>query len=129
MEEFVNDKVYDENEKNDEEKEENETTDSERTKIDQGKGVNDERGGDYVALFEETEFSSRTSSEYLNEKYYSVGEFYFSTCSGDRFYDIFDKEEEIITEGSIFWVNTNKTIWEGKVIKNLLVIFQRMPNI
>ena len=40
-----------------------------------------------------------------------------STCSGDRFYDIFDKEEEIITECSIFWVNTNKTILEGRVIK------------
>ena len=28
-----------------------------------------------------------------------VGEFDASTCSGDRFCDIFDKEEEIITEG------------------------------
>ena len=33
------------------------------------------------------------------------------------FYDIFENEEEIITEGSIFWVNTNRTIWEGRVIK------------
>ena len=32
-------------------------------------------------------------------------------------YDIFDKEEEIITEGSMVWVNTNKNIWEGGVIK------------
>ena len=39
------------------------------------------------------------------------------TCSGDRFYGFFDKVEEIITEGSIFWVKTNKTIWEGRVIK------------
>ena len=45
MEEYVNYKVYDKNEKNDEEKEENEATDSGRTKIDEGKGVNDERGG------------------------------------------------------------------------------------
>ena len=34
MEECVNDKFYDKNEKNDEEKEENETTDSERTTFD-----------------------------------------------------------------------------------------------
>ena len=40
-----------------------------------------------------------------------------SIFSGDRYYDIFDKEEEIITEGSIVWVNTNRTIWEGRVIK------------
>ena len=40
-----------------------------------------------------------------------------STCSGDTYYDIFDKEEEIITEDSFFWVNTNKTIWEGRIIK------------
>ena len=28
----------------------------------------------------------------------------------------FDKEEEIIKEGPIFWVNNNKNIWEGRVI-------------
>ena len=38
-------------------------------------------------------------------------EFYASNCSGDIFFDIFHKEEKNITEGSIFWVNTNKTIW------------------
>ena len=46
-----------------------------------------------------------------------LDEFYASNYSGDSFYDIFYKEEESITEGSIIWVNTNKTIWEGKVIK------------
>ena len=56
----------------------------------------------------------KKSSEYLDEKYDSVGEFDAPTCSGDRFYDIFDKEEEIFTEVSIVWVNTNKTIWEGR---------------
>ena len=40
MEECVNYKVHDENEKNDEEKEENETIDSESNKIDEGKVVN-----------------------------------------------------------------------------------------
>ena len=84
--------------KNDEEKEENETTDSESTTFDEGKCANDERVGEDVALVEETEFSSRISSDYLNKKYDSVGEFDLSTCSGDRFNDIFDKEEEIITE-------------------------------
>ena len=50
MEEYVNDKVYDENGKNDQEKEENKTTDSESTKIDEGKGVNNESGGEDVSL-------------------------------------------------------------------------------
>ena len=79
MEECVNNKVYEENEKNDEEKEENETTDSESTTFDEGKGVSDERGGENVALFEEAEFSSRPSSESLNEKEDFVGEFDAST--------------------------------------------------
>ena len=35
----------------------------------------------------------------------------------DEFYDIYDNEDENITEDSIVWVNTNKTIWEGRVIK------------
>ena len=39
-----------------------------------------------------------------------LDEFYASTCLGDSFYGIFDKEEEIITEGSIVWVNINKNI-------------------
>ena len=52
-------------------KKECETTDSDRTTIDEGKGVIIERGGKYV---------------YLDE-------FDASTCSGDRFYYIFDKEE------------------------------------
>ena len=42
---------------------------------------------------------------------------FHTTSFGRVYYDIFDKAEEIITEGSIFWVNTNKIIWEGKVIK------------
>ena len=29
----------------------------------------------------------------------------------DEFYDIYDNEDEHITEDSIVWVNTNKTIW------------------
>ena len=35
----------------------------------------------------------------------------------DDFYDIFGDLDEHITEDSIFWVNTKKTIWEGRVIK------------
>ena len=93
MEECVNDKVYDKNEKNDEEKERNETTDSESTTFGEDKGVNYERGGKDIALFEEAEISLRPSSESLNEKGDLVGEFGASTCSGDRSYDIFDKEE------------------------------------
>ena len=29
----------------------------------------------------------------------------------DEVYDIYDNEDENITEDSIIWVNTNKTIW------------------
>ena len=93
IEECINDKVYEDNEKNDEEKEENETADSESTKMAEGKRDNDERGGEDVDLVEEEKFSSRSSPEFLNEKYDSVGEFDLSTCSGDRSYDFFDKEE------------------------------------
>ena len=35
----------------------------------------------------------------------------------DDFYDIYNDVDEHITEDSIVWVNTNKTIWEGRVIK------------
>ena len=103
--------------KNDEEKEENETTNSESTKIDEGKVVNNDKGVEDVTLPKEEKFSSRTSSEYLYEKYDSVDEFDFPTCSGDSFYDIFGKQEEILTEGSIVLVKNIKTIWEGGVIK------------
>ena len=75
MEEGVNDRNENKNEKYDEEKEEGETKDSDSTKIDEGKGVVNERGG----------------------KDADLDEFDASTCSGDRFYDIFDKGEEIIT--------------------------------
>ena len=80
---------------NDEVKNEGETTHSESTIIDAGKGVNNEKSGKGVDLYE------------LDE----------STCSDDTYYDIYDNQEEIITEDSIFWVNTNKTIWYGRVIK------------
>ena len=89
MDEGVNDRNENKNEKYDEEKKGGETTYSDSTTIDEGKGVISERGGKDVD---------------------SDG-FYASTCSGDRFYDIFYKEEKIITEGSIVWVKTNKTIW------------------
>ena len=55
--------------------------------------MNYERGGKDIALLEEAEISLRPSSESLNEKGDLVGEFGASTCSGDRSYDIFDKEE------------------------------------
>ena len=42
----------------------------------------------------------------------------------DEFYDIYDNEDENITEDSIVWVNTNKTIWEGRVIK---ILFSEVP--
>ena len=54
---------------NDEEKEDNETTDYERTTFDEGKGMNDERGGEAVALVKEAENFSIPSSKYLNENF------------------------------------------------------------
>ena len=69
MEEGVNDRNQNKNENYDGEKNEGETTDSDSTTIDEDKGVINERGGKDIDL----------------------NEFYASTCSGDRFYDIFDK--------------------------------------
>ena len=71
MEEGVYDGNENKNEKYDEEKDKGETTDYDSTKMDEGKGVINERGGKDVDL----------------------DGFDASTCSGDRFYDIFDKEE------------------------------------
>ena len=63
--------------------------------MDEGKGVNNEKFGKDVDLYE------------LDE----------STCYDDKYYKIYDNEEENITRDYIVWVNTNKTIWEGRVIK------------
>ena len=70
--------------------------------MDERKGVNNEKGDKDVDLDEIDE----------------------STCSGDTYYDIYDNEEGIITEDSIVWVNTNKNIWEGMVIK---IYFSDVP--
>ena len=42
----------------------------------------------------------------------------------DELYDIYDNKEKNITEDSIVWVNNNKTIWEGRVIK---IRFSEVP--
>ena len=42
----------------------------------------------------------------------------------DEFYDIYDNKDKNVTEDSIVWVNTNRTIWEGRVIK---ISFSEMP--
>ena len=42
----------------------------------------------------------------------------------DEFYDIYDNEDKNIPEDSIVWVNTNKTILEGRVIK---IPFSEVP--
>ena len=71
MEEGVHDRNNNKNEKYDEGKNEYETTYYDRIKMDEGKGVINERGDKDIDLYE----------------------FYASTCSGDRYYYIFDKEE------------------------------------
>ena len=68
--------------------------------------MNDKIGDDDIASVEETEMSPSTVSVNGNDDL--VSEFYASTCSGDNVYDIFENEDEIITENSIVWVNTNK---------------------
>ena len=71
--------------------------------------MNDDRGGEDVASVEEAEMISNTGSVYGNDDL--VSGFDASTCSGDNIYNIFENEDVIITEDSIVWVNTNKTIW------------------
>ena len=93
MEEGVDDRKDNNNEGNDEEKKTNETTDSESITTSEGKRVIYERS--------RKDFG-------LNDL---VSSFDASNCSGDNFYDIFGNEEQIITEGSIVWLNTNNTIW------------------
>ena len=82
-------------------------TNYDSTTIGEGERVIDERGGKDVDLYE----------------------FDASTCYSDRFYDTFNKYDEIITEGSIVWLSNNKTIWEGSVIKNPFSNFHSMPKI
>ena len=60
----------------------------------------------------------RPSTDDLNNNDNLVSGFDSSTCSGDNVYDIFENEDEVITEDSIILVSTNKTMWEGRVIKN-----------
>ena len=60
---------------------------------------------------------SRPSSKSVNDNDDSVGKFYSSIFPGEFFYDIFENEEEIVTEDSIVWINTNKLIWGVSFIK------------
>ena len=46
-----------------------------------------------------------------------VSGFYEYTCSGDSVCDIFDNEDDIITEDSILRVKTNRAIWLGILIE------------
>ena len=54
-----------------------------------------------------------------------VSGFDASTCSGDNVYDIFENEEKITTDDSNVWVNTNKKIWDGMVIK---ILYSDLPH-
>ena len=80
MEEGVYNRNNIKNEKYDEGKNEGETTDYDSTTMDEVKGVINERGGNDVDL----------------------DGFDASTCSGDRYYDIFDKEGEIFKKVQLF---------------------------
>ena len=56
-----------------------------------------------------------------------VSGFERSNCSGNSDCDIFENEDEIITEKYIVWVNTNKEICQGKVIKFFSMTCHRIP--
>ena len=60
---------------------------------------------------------SRPNSETVNYNDDSVCEFDVSTSSGDKFYDIFENEEEIISKDSIVWVKNNKCFGGDRVNK------------
>ena len=53
----------------------------------------------------------RLSANSLNQNDDLFSGIYASTCSGDNVYDIFDHEDEIITEDSNVWVNTKNNNW------------------
>ena len=66
--------------------------------------------------------SSEDSLNNNNDK--MVSGFDESTCSGDSDCDIFDNADDIITENSTVWVNTNGVISQGKTIK---ISFRKLP--
>ena len=78
--------------------------------------------GDDVDLVREIEI--RSSINVVNENDDVVSGFDAYNSSGDNVYDIFDDDDKIITKDSIFWVNTNIIIWEGRVIK---IIYSDLP--
>ena len=69
---------------------------------------------------------SGTDSVNDNDDFFSG--FSASTCPGDNVCGIFDNEDEITTEDSIVWVNTNKTIWGGRVVKFPYSDWQKYSN-
>ena len=56
-----------------------------------------------------------SSTDSVNGNDDLVSEFDASTCSGENIYEIFEKEDEMITENSIVWVNTNEKKFIGRV--------------
>ena len=70
----------------------------------------------------------RSSTDSVNDNDYLVSGFDSSTCSGDNVYDIFENEDEVITEDSIILVSTNKTMWEVRVIKNTYIYCPKDSN-
>ena len=49
-----------------------------------------------------------------------------STCSGDSACDIFENDEEIITEYSILWFNTKIAFFRGSWLKFLSVLWHKI---
>ena len=81
----------------------------------EGHWINDDIVGDDVTSVEEVEMRSSTDSENGNDDL--ISGFYASTCEGDNIYDVFENEDIIINEDSIFWFHNNKTIWKGMFVK------------
>ena len=85
--------------------------------------MNEKIGGGDIASVEQAEIIP--STVLVNESGGSVVECYAFTCLGDNIFGIFENKDEIIIESSIVWVKTNKTIWEGRVIK---IPYRNLPH-
>ena len=86
----------------------------------EGEKVNDNIGGDDVDSVEEATMRSNKRSLYGYDDL--VSGFDAPTCSYDNFYDIFENEDETITEDSIVWVNTNECFGKEGSLKLFTVI-------
>ena len=69
-----------------------------------------------------------STADFVNDNYaILVSKFDESTTLGDSVYDIFEKNDDIITEYSIVWVNTYEKNRRDGSLKFFFVTFHRIP--